>query len=106
MSRHLTSRTILDSLYSGEIAETAIDCCAMRNYVSITEATDEIERLCLWMKKRGLNEGVPNHELIDESGNVIGILDLAWPRGIQNGLSERIAILLNETADVQATVRK
>ncbi|WP_302588039.1 hypothetical protein [uncultured Ruminococcus sp.] len=58
------------------------------------------------MKKRGLNEGVPNHELIDESGNVIGILDLAWPQGIQNGLSERIAILLNETADVQATVSK
>ena len=100
------ANTILDSLYSGEIAETAIDCCAMRNYVSITEATDEIERLCLWMKKRGLNEGVPNHELIDESGNVIGILDLAWPQGIQNGLSERIAILLNETADVQATVSK
>lgn len=31
---------------------------------------------------------------------------MAWPQGIQNGLGERVAILLNETADVQAMVSK
>ena len=29
---------------------------------------------------------------------------MAWSQGIQNGLGERVAILLNETADVQAMV--
>ena len=58
------------------------------------------------MEKAGLNEGIIDHELLDDEGNVVAIIDLAWPKGIQNGLSEPIALLLNETADTQAIVSK
>ena len=47
-----------------------------------------------------------NHELLDDDGNVAAIIDLAWPQGIQSGLSEPVALLLNETADMQAIVSK
>ena len=42
----------------------------------------------------------------DDEGNVVAIIDLAWPQGIQSGLSEPVALLLNETADTQAIVSK
>ena len=48
------------------------------------------------MEKAGLNEGIIDHELLDDEGNVVAIIDLAWPKGIQNGL----------TADTQAIVSK
>ena len=59
-----------------------------------------------WMSEHGLNEGTLNHEIADESGKAIAIIDLAWPSGIQKGLSEPIALLLNETPETQAIVSK
>lgn len=41
-------------------------------------------------------------EIVDEeSGNPVAILDLAWPNGLQEGLSQPIAILLDEGEDVE-----
>ena len=55
---------------------------------------------------KGLKPGTTNHELIDDDGKVVAIIDLAWPQGIQSGLSEPLALLLNETAETQAVVSK
>lgn len=52
---------------------------------------------------QGLPEGQYLHELADAgSGEPIAMLDLAWPDGLQEVLSEPIAVLLNEGPEVLA----
>ena len=97
---------LLDSLYNGNLEEPSIGNFSTKDYSSIISEEDDIEQLCIWMHDKGLNEGTINHELINDTGDVVGIIDLAWPHGIQNGLSEPIALLLNETQEMQALVSK
>lgn len=99
---------LLNSLYEGQIQETELISFTTRNYLENTDTDeeDEIEEMSEWMTKMGLNEGTIHHELLDENGKVVAIVDLAWPQGIQNGLSEPIALLLDESADTQAIVSK
>ena len=55
-----------------------------------------------WVTKRGLPAGELSYELVDdESGNVLAILDLAWPNGLQEGLSQPVAVLVGEGEDVE-----
>lgn len=50
-----------------------------------------------WLKERGLPEGDIEFELSDpDSGNPLAILDVAWQNGLQAGLSEPVALLLDE----------
>ena len=37
--------------------------------------------------------------LAEETGDLIAILDLAWPDGLQTGLSEPVALLLDEDGE-------
>ena len=67
---------------------------------------EEIALLSAWLAERGLSEGIENYPLLDENENVQTIIDLAWPDGLQGGLSEPVALLLNETQETQATVSK
>ena len=97
---------LLDSLYYGKMEETSILSYASNEYETSHSEEEDIENMSLWMTEKGLHEGVHNHELIDEFGKVVAIIDLAWPQGIQTGLSEPVALLLNETAEVQAMVSK
>ena len=49
----------------------------------------------------GLPRGELAYDYADpESGVQRAVFDLAWPDGIQFGLSEPVAVLLNETPDV------
>ncbi len=100
------ANTILDSLYNGSIAESPLESYATKEYHESRSEEEEIEELSEWMEGKGLKTGTTNHELIDDTGTVIAIIDLAWPQGIQNGLSEPVALLLNETAETQATVSR
>ena len=55
-----------------------------------------------WVTKRGLPAGELSYELVDdESGNVLAILDLAWPNGLQEELSQPVAVLIGEGEDVE-----
>jgi hypothetical protein len=50
-----------------------------------------------WVQERGLPEGEFLYELADsDDGSVIAILDLAWPVGLQEGLSTPVALLIDE----------
>lgn len=100
------ANTLLDSLYNGAIAETAIESFATKEYHESYSEEEEIEEVSAWMEAKGLKPGTTNHELIDNDGKVVAIIDLAWPQGVQSGLSEPLALLLNETAETQATVSK
>ena len=59
------------------------------------------ERLLLecrdWVIERGLPEAEYEYELTNpETGEPLAILDLAWPNGLQAGLSEPVAVLMGE----------
>jgi hypothetical protein len=68
---------------------------------------EEAELLAVneWVVAQGLPEGFLSHELAHpETGEPQAILDLAWPNGLQEGLSQPIALLLNEGPDTQEVV--
>ncbi|MCD8364164.1 MAG: DUF262 domain-containing protein [Lachnospiraceae bacterium] len=100
------ANSLLDSLYCGQIADVELQDYSGKQYHEETVVEEEIASMSSWMLDHGLNEGTINHELLDESGKTVAIIDLAWPHGIQQGLSEPLALLLNETAETQAVVGK
>ena len=69
--------------------------------IASEEEEIELEKLNGWMEKKGLARGQIAFEYVDsETGVQKAIFDLAWPDGIKYGLSEPVALLLNEKADV------
>ena len=74
----------------------------------ISVASDEEETALLrvmdWMKENGLPSGELGFELpLADNGDVV-VLDLAWPNGIQEGLSRKVALLIDETPETLAIV--
>jgi hypothetical protein len=51
-----------------------------------------------WVVEQGLPDGELEYELVDdESGEPLAVLDLAWPDGLQEGLSQPVVLLIGET---------
>lgn len=56
----------------------------------------------VWVEEQGLAEGEYQYELVDETtSEPLAILDLAWPKGLQENFSQPIAILIDEEDDIQ-----
>ena len=71
--------------------------------ISNQEEEKELAALNGWMQGKGLPSGSLAYDYADpETGAQKAIFDLAWPNGIQEELSQPVAVLLNETADVLA----
>lgn len=52
------------------------------------------------MVRQGLVEGELLYEVADpDTGEPLAVLDLAWPEGLQPGLTQPVAILINESAE-------
>ena len=63
----------------------------------------EVEAINDWIEKEGLPRGQIGFELTDGSTSAVrAVLDLAWPNGLQFGLSAPVAVLLNEPPEVLA----
>jgi len=73
-----------------------------------SEEEEQLLRECNnWLKKYGLPQGEFSYELVDESsGNLMAILDLAWPDGLQQGLSKPVALLINESSETFSAANK
>ncbi|HUM69358.1 MAG TPA: hypothetical protein PLK31_10985, partial [Chloroflexota bacterium] len=55
----------------------------------------------IWVTEQGLPEGEMQYELRDGTiEEPLALLDLAWPEGIQTGLSEPVALLIDEEVEV------
>ena len=85
----------LESLIEGAMPETAEISVAERAVDAVpggitTEAEEEVLiETNEWVIDKGLPEGEFLYELTDqETGQPIAILDLAWPDGLQSGLSQ------------------
>jgi hypothetical protein len=61
------------------------------------EEETELEQLNDWIEAQGLPRGVLAYDHSDsESGQQVAVFDLAWPHGLQEELSQPVALLLNE----------
>lgn len=67
------------------------------------EEERQIEELNDWMSVHGLPRGIVAFDFADPStGEQKAVFDLAWPVGIQEELSEPVAVLLNEPTETIA----
>jgi hypothetical protein len=58
-----------------------------------------LEALNAWIESQRLPRGIVAYDLADAaSGRQQAVLDLAWPNGMQEELSQPVAVLLNEEA--------
>jgi hypothetical protein len=63
----------------------------------------EIQELNDWVESQGLPRGTVSYDFADQqSGEQRAVFDLAWPSGLQEEVSQPVAVLLNEDA---ATIR-
>ncbi len=68
----------------------------------ITSETEEeeLEAINHWVESQGLPRGVLAFDFADPaSGQQQAVFDLAWPNGLQEGLTVPVAVLLNETVE-------
>ncbi len=74
--------------------------------VSVDEEEQILE--CMeWVVERNLPEPEVEYELVDElSGEPLAVFDMAWPDGLQPGLSQPVAILLNEPREVEEAANR
>jgi len=92
-----------------EIAETSKPTAAAIINVGIADDTEEklLDELDNWVRSLALPGGEMSFEYANpETGEQLAIFDLAWPSGLQEGLTEPVAVLLNEGEDVLALANK
>lgn len=67
---------------------------------------EALEALNEWMTEHGLPEGQIAFDLVDEQGRPAACFDIAWPGGLQTGLTEPVAVLLNEGPETLAVASR
>ena len=67
------------------------------------EEEAQLESLNEWIEAAGLPRGVVAYDFSDpQSGEQKAVFDLVWPNGIQEELSQPVAVLLNEEGQTLA----
>ena len=85
------------------VATTVPPAPAPIGRIATASEETEIEAINDWVKDQGLPRGQISFELSDENADLRhAVLDLAWPNGLQFGLSGPVAVLLNEPPEVLA----
>ncbi|MDO4189816.1 MAG: DUF262 domain-containing protein, partial [Lachnospiraceae bacterium] len=105
-----SANDFLESLLQGNIEEGIIEDYANRSLEDINEIEtekseeDTIMEILLWMEEQKLNPGEMYYDLADDTGKQLATIDVAWPDGIQSGLSEPVALLLGAPSEVHQVV--
>ena len=85
----------LNSAVAEEAVTTAVP--SIPGGVDGEEEEQDLQEINNWIEGAGLPTGESSYEVADpETGNPIAVFDLAWPSGLQEGLSQPVAVLLNE----------
>jgi len=100
----------LDSLLAGSVPEAEKPAVSVleREVAAVpggitSEAEAQLLRECNeWIVAQGLPAGDFSYELVNEStGDPIAIFDLAWPDGLQERLSDPVALLIDEGEETE-----
>lgn len=97
----------LDSLLEGALPEPEKAPSILDREVPVVMGrieSDDEERLLRecneLVARQGLVEGELLYEIADpETGEPLAVLDIAWPEGLQPGLTQPVAILINESTE-------
>jgi len=99
----------LEELLHGETkwlegpAVTAPVTAAVIGGITSEAEEEELEAANSWIVEQGLPAGEMAFDFADQdTGEQKAVFDLAWPNGIQAELSQPVAVLLNESAEVLA----
>ena len=90
------ANTFLEQLLAGQVPDTEEEMSILDQdqtviHGGVESEEEEVELLqCIeWLAEQSLAEGELLYELTDEdTGKPLAILDLAWPNGLQEGLSQ------------------
>lgn len=106
----------LDGLLHGKTMDDFLDIAAAPQPVTseaetaaASEMNGEAEEVALenlnqWIIEQGLSEGEMMHEIVNaDTGALEGVLDLAWPNGLQEGFSQPVAVILNDGSETLET---
>ena len=73
---------------------------AVGGSITSEEEEEQLEALNDWMEAQGLPRGVLAYDFADAAtGEQKAVFDLAWPNGVQEELSQPVAVLLNESTE-------
>jgi hypothetical protein len=96
----------MEELLHGDTRWLAGPTAAVSGTLSVTggitseEEEEQLEAINDWMEEMGLSRGMLAYDFADAAtGEQRAVFDLAWPSGIQEELSQPVAVLLNESAD-------
>lgn len=68
--------------------------------ITSEEEEEQLEAINDWMEQQGLPRGLLAYDFADAAtGEQKAVFDLAWPNGIQEELSQPVAVLLNESTE-------
>lgn len=96
-----------DARWVGGAAARVSEPPVGRGGVASADEERELEAVNKWMAEHGLPRGIIAYDLADaETGQQRAVLDLAWPTGIQEELSQPACLLLNESEDVFAVANQ
>ncbi len=109
------ANALLDGLRNGKLPQLVqVQATTPEAHLSVRPAhitSDDEERALqecqLWMETHGLPRGETGYELVDEaSGDLLAILDLAWTDGVQPGLGQPVALLIDEDDETRYAVQQ
>jgi len=87
----------LDELLNGSTTAPAVvdystDLTSVAALVPAVD--DEVQALLEWLKSYGLPKPELDYEVCSPTGEVLTVVDLAWPDGVQEGYSQPVALVL------------
>lgn len=93
-----------DRWLSGRTVSAKVDeIPALSGNIVDPDEEAELEAINSWITTKGLAPGVIAFDYADPtSGEQLAVFDIAWPEGLQAGLSGPVVVLLNESASVQS----
>jgi len=99
----------LDSLLAGSVPEQQATPSILIREVSVIPGGEEekvIQECNDWVMQQGLPQGESMHELADATGDPMAVLDLAWPKGLQEGYSQPVALLIDEDREIEEAANR
>jgi hypothetical protein len=107
------ANAFLDSLANGIQAEVEFTGSILDRSVDVlgSIASEEEEQLLIeaniWVADQGLPEGEFGYQVAsEETGELLALIDLAWPEGLQEGYSQPVALLLDEDQEIEEVINQ
>ena len=97
------------ALASTDLEGEPEEVVAATTLVDVAGPQEDDEKLecSYWAEENGLPAPHMDFSHVDEgSGEELAVFDLAWPEGLQPGFSQPVAILLDETREVEEAANR